>query len=490
MLEQNTNPSNSPSPSPFGHVPFPSGPIAGAFGFATIAIDGSAPSAPLSVAAPRTTSTPPHTTPAQTTPPQSSPVAAPVATSTSGPARLSDLVARAETLIAHLESRLTEEKLTNERASKSIADLDERLRIGVRMLQAFDVQVERGEGVATRVEATIRNADEGFRTNAQSAEKAIHALADRLAQEKFEWLERELSWRFDRVKEVEERIEQAANGKLAWLDGELEARLGRIGESVANASDVLERTEAAIARIERSNEMVDRAERATAALAGLTSESQRHIETLVARTSDAGALREALGTLVHEVSAAREVVQGELRRMRDDLGWLVEKGEHIGGELVERADRAAVHADELRASTDAGAQIASELAVWKDLLAGTDRERVRPIADAIASSVRDELAVDMRGFSNALRQLASRADGAFAAIRVDPNLLNQGQAAAAQPARELARSFAGEIARLGGTANAAAPEIETMPAAAGITVNRPIELDARDTVMPPESVEV
>jgi hypothetical protein len=482
MLEQNTPSSNSPSPSTFGHPPMPDGSIAGAFGFATIAMDGSASAAPLSVAAPRVTSTHPHTTPPNTTSTQVSP--------SSGPARLSDLVARAETLIAHLESRLIEEKLTNERASKSIADLDERLRIGVRMLQAFDVQVERGEGVATRVEATVRTADEGFRNNAQSAERAIHALADRLAQEKFEWLERELSWRFDRVKEVEERIEQAANGKLAWLDGELEARLGRIGESVARASDVLERTESAIARIERSNEMVDRAERATAALAGLTSESQRHIETLVARTSDAGALREALGTLVHEVSAAREVVQGELRRMRDDLGWLVEKGERIGGELVERADRAAVHADELRASTDAGAQIASELAVWKDLLAGTDRDRVRPIADAIASSVRDELAVDMRGFSNALRQLASRADGAFAAIRVDPNLLNQGQSPAAQPARELARSFAGEIARLGGTSNGATPEIETMPAAAGIAVNRPLELDARDSVMPHDSVEV
>jgi hypothetical protein len=104
--------------------------------------------------------------------------------------------------------------------------------------------------------------------------------------------------------------------------------------------------------------------------------------------------------------------------------------------------------------------------------------------------VRDELAVDMRGFSNALRQLASRADGAFAAIRVDPNLLNHGQSPAAQPARELARSFAGEIARLGGTFNAATPEIETMPAAAEIAVNRPLELDARDSVMPHDSVEV
>lgn len=469
MLEQNNTSSNSPSPFPIGSMPTPitpsSVPLSGTFGFATIAIDGSAPAAPLSVAAPRASSTP-----------------------ASGPARLSELVARAETLISHLESRLADEKLANERATKSIADLDERLRIGVRMLQAFDVQVERGEGVATRVEATVRTADEGFRANAQNAEKAIHALADRLAQEKFEWLERELSWRFDRVKEVEERIEQAANGKLAWLDGELEVRLGRIGESVSRASEFLARSESAIARLESTAETVDRAERSAAALAGLTAESQRHIETLVARTGDAGALREALGTLVHEVSAAREVVQGELRRMRDDLGWLVEKGERIGGELIESSDRATITTSELRGITDAGAQIANELAIWKDLLAGTDRERVRPIADAIASTVRDELAVDMRGFSNALRQLASRADGAFAAIRVDPSLLGQGGAAPApQPARELARSFAGEIARLGGTA---APEIETMPAAIGIAVNRPIELEATDGFSSTENVHV
>jgi hypothetical protein len=439
MLDQHTNDGSHPHAPSMTVTP---GSLAAAFGFTTIPADG--PQPPLSVAAPRLASTAP-----------------------SGPTKLSELVARAETMISHLESRLAEEKLANERAARNTADLDERLRLGVRMLQAFDVQVERGEGAANRAQESIRSADESLRTSAQHAEQSIHALAERLAREKFEWLERELSWRFERVKEVEERIEQAANGKLAWLDAELEQRLGRVGGAIERASEIVARSESAIARIEGAGDLVDRAERATAALAGLTSESQRHLETLVARTGDAGALREALGTLVHEVSAARDSVHGEMRRMRDDLGWLVEKSERLSGELVEHADRAARSSDELRVVNDTAARFAAELAVWRELAAGTDREAVRPIADAIAASVRDELAADMRGFSSALRQLATRADGAFAAIRVDPALVHQGSA------KDLARSFASEISRLGGSGS-------TEPATAGhaISVNRPIEIEA------------
>ncbi|MFM7260032.1 MAG: hypothetical protein ACKO3W_05450 [bacterium] len=467
MLDQHNN-ANTRHDGSHPHAPSTNainGALSAPFGFATITVETVptpiATSAPLSVAAPRATSTAP-----------------------SGPAKLSELVARAETMIAHLEARLAEEKLASERAARNTTDLDERLRLGVRMLQAFDVQVERGESAAQRAQDSIRVADESFRTSAQHAEQSIQSLAERLAREKFEWLERELSWRFERVKEVEERIEQAANGKLAWLDAELESRLGRIGGAMDRAGEMLARSELAIARIEGADAIVERAERATAALAGLTSESQRHIETLVARTSDAGALREALGTLVHEVSAARESVQGEMRRMRDDLGWLVEKSERLTGELVERADHATRAADELRAANDISAGFAAELSVWKDLASGTDRDAVRPIADAIASSVRDELAADMRGFSNALRQLASRADGAFAAIRVDPALVSQNSpvsqhhAKDAGSARELARTFASEISRLGG--GAPVDPHANQPSANGhaIAVNQPIEIDA------------
>lgn len=494
MLEQNPN---SQSPIGFAHFDLNTLPPQAAVPFTP----------PLSVPAPRATSLPPN-----------------------GPARLSELVSRAESVMAHLEKHLVDERAASERAAKTSSDLDERLRLGVRMLQAFDVQVERGEKAARTAQDAIERADEGLRSASGTTEASMHALAERLAREKLEWVERELSWRFERVKEVEERIEQAANGKLAWLDEELAKRLARIDESCAHAQQIVERSEQALARlgfesansaddpngrntitstIAKAEQASERAERATAALAGLVSEGQRHLESLVARTGDASQLREALGTLVHELAAAREFVQGDLRRMRDDLGWLVEKGERLGGDLVERADRAASLTDELRVATDATAPVLAEFAAFAPLLSGVDDERLRPLADSIASTVRTELATDMRGFSSALRQLATRADSAFSAIRIDTQTLqglatngahgsshggfHRGSHGGDERPRDLARSFAQEVARLGAVGTSAdsstqhddgaripeirIPEIEVTPAAA-IAVNRPIELEA------------
>ncbi len=379
--------------------------------------------------------------------------------SLAAPPKLAELSARAETLLAHLEARLTEERDASERAARVTADIDERLRLGVRMLQALDVQAERGEAAATRAKDILLTADDALRASASATESSIAAMAERVSREKFEWLERELSWRFDRVKEVEARIEAAAHGQLAWLDAELQTRLDRVGDALTRTLEVSERSEATLARLESAGENIERAERATAALAGLTSEGQRQIETLVQRTSDASALREILSTLTHELHASREVVQGEMRRMRDDLGWLVDKGERVTGELVEHAAHATQVSEALRVRTTATVPIVHELGLWTDVLTGDNRERIRPISDAIASSVRTELSSEMRSFSAALRQLAVRADGAFAHIEVDASLL-------APDAKDLARSFASELSRLNAvslTTSASVCQIETNP---------------------------
>ncbi len=400
------------------------------------------------------------------------PSSATTPTATSGPARLVELVHRAETIVGHLENRLADERAAAERAARASADIDERLRLGVRMLQAFDVQVERGEGAATRANEALAHADESLRARNHESEAALNASIERLAQEKFQWLERELNWRFERVQEVEARIEQVANSKLAWLDNEIEQRLGRLSLAVSQAEAVATHTETVMSRVDAIASTVDRAERATAALAGLSSEGERHIETLAQRTSDAGALREALSTLVHELAASREVVQGEMRRMRDDLGWLVEKSERLTGELVERADHAVVTTATLCSASNVAAPLLAELSTWAPLLNGADRTRIRPLTDAISAGVRDELSADMRGFASALRQLAARADGAFANIRIDaPNL-------AADP-RELARTFATEISRLDLSRHAHSTALDALHLPS-IAVNRALELDITD----------
>ena len=388
--------------------------------------------------------------------------------------RLGEMVARAELLLLHLESRLHDERAASERAARATAEMEERLRIGVRMLQAIDMQVERGEQASAQAQELLVRAETHARDSAHGAEHAIKELAEGIVREKFEWIERELAWRFERVKEIEERIEQAANGKLAWLDAELGQRLGRMNEACAQVEQSLARADEVMSRLSHTTELVDRAERVAGSLAVANEESARQVEALAQRTLDAAALRESVGTIAHEVHAAREVVAGELRRMRDDLFWLTDRGERISNELVERADSAAVCAQALRSQADAAAPILQELSAWMPLVSGEHRERLRPMADAIAGRVRDSLATDMRGFSTALRQFADRADRAFVHVKLDPALVEV-------DARSIARSFATEISRLApmpgvGSGPEACPV--AAPSDGVISVNQPIELGA------------
>lgn len=359
--------------------------------------------------------------------------------------KLADLASRAEQAAAHLDARLVDERAVADRAARATVELEDRLRLGVRMLQAFDVQIERSEQATKRAEAAVAAADAALAAKTAEIESTVTAIADRAAQEKVAWIEHELAWRFDRVREVEERIERAVNATLAWLDEE-------IGKRLASSSELVTRAEELASRVETQNATLERAERATGALAGLNAESERHIAALAARTGDATALREALGTLMHELSAAREFVQGDLRRVRDELGWLAEKGERLTGELVEGADRANSAVVSLANETRQATPVLEELASWGPLLAGSDDARVRPVADAIASRIREELAADMRGFSHALRQLAARAEGSFGAIRVE------GPGPVVDP-QSIARALASDVSRL-----QAIPEIETIRA--------------------------
>ena len=385
--------------------------------------------------------------------------------------RLGEMIARAETLLLHLESRLHEERSASDRAVRVAGELEERLRLGVRMLQAVDLQVERG----------ARTADQASDAAAR-AEATVSSRIDEVVQERLRKFDGEIAWRFDRVKEVEERIEQAANGKLAWLDAELAERLNQMSDACGRVEKAAKHAEEVAERLAPLAESTERADRVREALEMANGESARLVEALSQRSCDAVALREALGSLTHELHAAREVVAGEMRRMRDDLFWLTERGERIAGELVERADSGTIVSQALRVQAEAAAPLLGELAEWMPLLSGDSRERVRPVADAIATQVREALTMDMHGFTLALRQLADRAERSFAEVRLERALAPSGrEPAEAFDPRSAARVFATELSRLGTSPSAPSDSVVEGMAARStgssvISANRPIEI--------------
>ena len=346
-----------------------------------------------------------------------------------------------------------------------------------RVESELDARIERVREVEARIEHAAASAE---------------GRAARVAEQAIAQLENELGWRLERVTEVEARIEHAANMALAAVDTELGGRLAHIDSVVRRADEVAARADDALARMAEAGAMIERSERATAALAGLSGESLRLIESLATRVSDATALREVLGKLIHELAAAREVVHGDMRRMRDDLGWLVEKSERLTGDLVERADHAAATGESIRAITDAAQPVLADLRVWGPILEDPSREGVRPITTAIASGVREELTSDMHSFASALRQLAASADGAFKSVTIETGMFRDGRpsdatARSAVPSRDLARMFERELAQLGpiSTFSSDTAGVLSIPTPAGgvsatpptLAANRPLDLE-------------
>lgn len=417
-------------------------------------------------------------------------------------ARLGAIVARAEEAAAAAETRAA--RFTDE----SIAKLEFEVTRRMQAVQEAETRLERA---ATEAEArTARFSDESIAKLESEFHRRIEAIKEaearvertmaeaeartkRMAEDAVARLETELNWRIDRVREVEARIEHAANAALAAVDAELGARLSQIDALVQRADATTVRTDEALARMTEAGAMIERSERATAALAGLSGESLRLIETLAARVGDATALREVLGKLIHELAAAREVVQGDMRRMRDELAWLVDKSERLTGELIERADFASSTSESVRAITDAARPVLADLSLWGPLLQDPSADRVRPITNAITDSVREELTSDMHGFASALRQLASRADGAFRSVSIETDLLRPSGAhdaslTSASAARDLARSFERELSQLGPISTfSSSTESLIAPTVAGETIaarpptlsaNKPLDLEA------------
>jgi hypothetical protein len=160
--------------------------------------------------------------------------------------RLADLVVRAEASIDELE-RLARTALDATAASgQAAADLQERLRLGVRMLQAFDVQIQRCEAAATQagpqvglqIASQISSQIGAQFTNQMSAVAQQSELRVRAAVEALEQRMHEaLPFLDERLRGAHEQVVRTVDDRITAAERRLDERQEAMREELRRFAD-------------------------------------------------------------------------------------------------------------------------------------------------------------------------------------------------------------------------------------------------------------
>jgi hypothetical protein len=390
-------------------------------------------------------------------------------------ARLADLVVRAEASIDELE-RLARTALDATAASgQAAADLQERLRLGVRMLQAFDVQIQRCEVAATQAGPQMGLQIASQFTNqmnavAQQSEMRVRAAVEALEQRMHEALpfldERLRAAHEQAVRLVDERIvaaEQRLDERQNPLQDELRRFADDLAESLGRRLDAMIEERAATLA---STPVVPTAPAIDldAALAPLGAFEQRmttmmndlerraaHLDGQIRSTIDANDARlrslirestEAADGLLGTVGTAgtlRDLIADEARasrRLADEAHATCRDHQREMQDMLERCAIARSSLEQqLHDLRTAAAETEARLAAAKSLRTDIehtlrqitplesslrqDNAAMHSVVETISTNVRQSLAEEMRNFSHALRGLAARAETSFAHGRFD-----------------------------------------------------------------------
>lgn len=394
------------------------------------------------------------------------------------PVLLAELVARAEASTGELE-RLARTALDATAASTQAAsELQERLRLGVRMLQAFEVQIQRSEQA---------NGNAGVQAAAQFTNhvSAVAQQCEMRVRASMEALERRIAesvpFLDERLRQAHEQVGRIVEDRLGMAERRIEERYGPARDELRMYADgiaadfatrldtlVEERVAVALSQIsqaerqpqptaqadmteamlplasieERVRVLLSEAERRSAAvddkLAQLTQLDDRltRLDRLIKESTEAAdALLGTVGTaatlkdlVADDAAASRRMAdesQAVTRELQREMLDLVEKASlsrsaiqnelHEFNQLSSGADSRVATIKGLHAELDT---LLTRLAPWESL-ARREGTPMQQVVDTISTGVRQSIGEDMRSFSHALRQLAGRAEQSFALGRFD-----------------------------------------------------------------------
>jgi hypothetical protein len=401
------------------------------------------------------------------------------------PVLLVDLVKRSEQSVVELE-RLARVALdATAAATQASTDLQERLRLGVRMLQAFDVQIQRTEQTSTnagmQAAAQFTNHINAVGQQCEMRLRAAMEMLDHRIAESVPFLDERLRQAHEQVgrlvedrlaaaeRRIDERYGPARDELRSYADdiaAEFAAKLDRLVDERTKAIETLveSRIEAAVRAMPVHNasqpsvQVLDDATRATLEsldgrvrhvaieterrLAAIDEKlaylaaSESRVSKLIRESSDAAdALLGTVGTattlkdlVADEAAASRSMAaeaHGVAKELQRELLEVVEKATLVRSsitndvrtiaELKDDVDGRVAELKGLRAEIET---LQTRLAPWESMVRkeGTPMQQV---VESISSGVRQSIGEEMRSFSQALRQLAGRAESAFANARFD-----------------------------------------------------------------------
>lgn len=303
---------------------------------------------------------------------------------------LRDLIDAADRSERGLRSVLHETGEVDARAGQASVLLQERLRLGARMVKAFQTQI-------ARVEEALQGVDE----RQAMADQMLAQVDERIRgfEQRAENVMVELQQRLDRmVQEAVDRFEEQVQGAAEEMR-DVEARLAEVHES---SSDLQSDVESARAELQRtSSESQQTITAARLAASELTGASDR-AETIEGR----------LGAAVSEAEARLEQALAEARRISAGVETNLDLARTAGARLERAADRADVAGAEVETITRAAQRIENALealAPWQGLLAeASDELSLQRGANELAETFARRVGEPMASLAATLREVAER----------------------------------------------------------------------------------
>lgn len=359
-----------------------------------------------------------------------------------------------------LEEILDRVQQADSGSKDAAAQLQERLKLGARMLKAFQTQLERVNGVVgnldqyetkltetdaamaarhaelesveARIEACWTKADAQLAETMQIVETKINATAqtaDGAMAETLDVLEARLGSVAetaeqtvnDRVRDLDQRADEVVESARARMDVAARSTIHKLGQQIDGQLKTTEELDDRIATVQETaktvQEMVESVEVNAAALshrsARAAGESQETIRELEEAVRTAEARHRQITDDLQAAAAQQELIGRSAARVEQIHGQLAEvhQLQDALGQRMAEINQAGARIDEIVAASTRLERVLDRLEPWKHLLETTaDSGTTGDPVDRLVQGLRTSIGDDMNRLSTMMRGVADRVE--------------------------------------------------------------------------------